>query len=73
MIRFKIDIIRALADVGINSYTCKVTGKPFAQGTLTRLKNNQGITLDTVDKLCKALDCNIEDILEYVPDPYISD
>ena len=26
------------------------------------------IAYDTLNKLCKALDCNVQDILEYIPD-----
>ena len=31
-----------------------------------RLKNNENIETKTLDKLCRALDCDITDILEYV-------
>lgn len=27
---------------------------------------NSGIEFDTLDKLCTALDCNVQDIIEYV-------
>ncbi len=36
------------------------------QGTLTSLKNNKSVTTDTIDKLCKALNCQPGDIMEYV-------
>ena len=37
---------------------------------VTKLEQNVSsrISLDIYDKLCKALDCEIQDILEYVPD-----
>lgn len=34
--------------------------------TVRRLKNNENIETKTRDKLCRALDCDITDILEYV-------
>ena len=34
--------------------------------TVRRLKNNENIETKTLDKLCRALDCDITDILEYV-------
>ena len=33
-----------------------------------RLKKNPNITLATVNLLCTALQCNISDIIEFVPD-----
>ena len=34
--------------------------------TVRRLKNNENIETKTLDKLCRTLDCDITDILEYV-------
>ena len=34
--------------------------------TIRRLKANENIETKTLDKLCAALDCKIEDILEYI-------
>ena len=33
-----------------------------------RLQSNLSVTTHTLDKLCKSLDCRLEDIAEYVPD-----
>ena len=33
--------------------------------TIRRLKANENIETKTLDKLCNALDCKIEDIMEY--------
>ncbi len=33
--------------------------------TIRRLKANENIETKTLDKLCTALDCKIEDIIEY--------
>ncbi|MBE6885571.1 MAG: helix-turn-helix transcriptional regulator [Ruminococcaceae bacterium] len=33
--------------------------------TIRRLKANENIETKTIDKLCTALDCRIEDIAEY--------
>ena len=35
--------------------------------TVRRLKANDNIETKTLDKLCAALDCKIEDIAEYKP------
>ena len=31
-------------------------------------EKNTGIRLDTLEKICKALNCSIADLLEYVPE-----
>ena len=36
--------------------------------TVRRLKANDNIETKTLSKLCAALDCKIEEIMEYVPD-----
>ena len=38
----------------------------FSPSMITRLKRNQSVTIDTIDRLCRILDCNIEDIAEYI-------
>ena len=34
--------------------------------TIRRLKANENIETKTIDKLCSALNCRIEDIAEYI-------
>lgn len=34
-------------------------------GQITRLKRNNNINTYTIDRLCKILDCKVEDIMEY--------
>lgn len=36
--------------------------------TLFRLRNNKIITTNTIDKLCKILNCKVDDILEFRKD-----
>ena len=35
---------------------------------ITRLKREQYIAMDTIEKICQALECKVDDILEFVPD-----
>ena len=52
---------------GISTYVlrekCGIDSK-----TIRRLKANENIETKTLDKLCDALNCKIEDIIEYVKD-----
>ena len=34
--------------------------------TVRRLKANENIETNTLDKICTALDCHIEDIMEFI-------
>ena len=36
--------------------------------TIRRLKANDNIETKTIGKLCLALNCRVEDIMEYIPD-----
>lgn len=36
--------------------------------TVHRLRHNQSITLYTMERLCKILDCTPNDIVEFLPD-----
>ena len=36
--------------------------------TVRRLKAGENIETKTLDKLCAALDCRLEDVAEYIPD-----
>lgn len=35
---------------------------------LHRLRKNMNVEIYTLDRICSILDCNIEDIVQYVPD-----
>ena len=39
-------------------------------GQITRLKRNSNVNTHTIDMLCKILDCNVEDVMEYIPDDH---
>lgn len=41
----------------------------IGQGTLTNLRNGKGgLDHKTIDRICRVLDCQPGDIMEYVPD-----
>lgn len=35
---------------------------------LNRLRHNQNVEVNTIDKLCNILECNVEDIMTHYPD-----
>ena len=51
---------------GVTQYRLIADG--ISHSTLTRLKRNQPVTTETLDKLCNILCCKLEDIAEYKKD-----
>ena len=48
----------------ISTYTL-INKHHISSSTINRLRHNLPISTATIDKLCKALDCDIYDIIEY--------
>ena len=40
----------------------------ISPGQLTRLKRNESVSTHTLEMFCKILDCQIGDIVTYIPD-----
>ena len=34
--------------------------------TVTKTSKGENVTVDTIGKICKALNCNVEDVMEFV-------
>ena len=56
-----------MKEKGVSTYQlrekCGIDSK-----TVRRLRANDNMETKTLNKLCSALDCRLEDIAEYVPD-----
>ncbi len=56
-----------MEEKGVSTYylreKCGIDSK-----TVRRLKANDNMETKTINKLCSALDCRVEDIMEYVKD-----
>jgi DNA-binding Xre family transcriptional regulator len=40
----------------------------FSANILTRLRRDQYVSMESIEKLCSALDCGVDDILEFASD-----
>ena len=67
MIIINLDVMMAKRKMSLNELSDKVG---ITLANLSILKNNKAkaIRFSTLDAICRALDCRVEDILEYVPD-----
>nr|WP_325204343.1 helix-turn-helix transcriptional regulator [uncultured Oscillibacter sp.] len=51
---------------GVSTYQLRERGGIDSK-TVRRLRVNDNIETKTLDKLCAALDCKLDDIAEYIP------
>ena len=49
------------------TYTLQVKGE-ISSSTIRRLKANESVSTNTLDALCRLLDCTLQDILVYIPE-----
>lgn len=40
----------------------------IGNSTMTKLANNENVTMEVIAKICSALDCKMDDIVEIIPD-----
>lgn len=54
---------------GVTTYTLRNKGKDvnISGSTILRLQKNESVSTNTLDALCKILDCKLSDIAEYTP------
>lgn len=66
MLEYKIDVIKELEKVGINTTIAKKTGI-FGQATMKKFKEKDtSISLDNLNRLCAVLEMQPRDIIKYI-------
>ena len=68
MIMINLDVMMAKRKMSLSELSDRVG---ITLANLSILKNNKAkaIRFSTLSAICRALDCRVEDILEYVDDP----
>jgi putative transcriptional regulator len=56
-----------MANKNISTYQL-IKDYHFSKGQLNRLKQNANVEMNTINNLCRVLNCKIEDIAEYRED-----
>lgn len=67
MIRYKIDIIKALNEKGHTTYKLVKSGL-IGNATLQKYRRNEVAYGNNLNLLCTLLDCQPGDLIEWVPD-----
>lgn len=64
-ISYKIDVLNALKEKGYSTYRIRKE-KLFGEATLQKFRNNEPVSWENISMLCKLLNCQPGDIMEYV-------
>ena len=55
-----------MKEKGVSQYRLKAEG--ISNSTLTRLKRNEAVSTETINKLCHILKCNVGDVMCFSED-----
>lgn len=66
-LRYRIDVLQALKDNGFNTNKLRKE-KLLSEGAIQRLRHSEPVSWSNIEQLCKLLQCQPADIMEYVED-----
>lgn len=65
--RYKIDVLNALKEKGYNTNKIRTEGL-LSQSTLQKFRNQQGVSWENLETLCRLLECQPGDLIEFLDD-----
>ncbi len=65
MLRYKIDILEELKEKGYSSYKLR-KDKLMGEAQIQKIRSGELVSKETLNTICKLLNCQPGDILEYV-------
>lgn len=65
-IQYKTNIISALKTAGYSTYRLRKE-KLLGEATLQKFRNNELVSWENISIICKLLNCQPGDLMEYVP------
>lgn len=71
-IRVNLDVMMAKRKISLNELSEKV-GITHANLSILKTEKAKAIRFSTLDTICRVLNCQPGDILEYIPDPLSSE
>ncbi len=66
-IKYKINVLKALKEAGYNSNRIRFE-KIMGQATLQKLRSGEMVSWKNIETICRLLNCQPGDIMEYVDD-----
>ena len=64
-LKYKVDVVAALKEKGITSYKIR-SEKLMSESTLQKLRKGEGVSWENLEMLCRVLECQPSDLIEYV-------
>lgn len=64
-LKYKIDVLHALKAKGFNTNKLR-QNKLLSESTIQKLRTDTGVSWGNIETICKLLECQPGDILEYV-------
>ena len=58
---------KVMEEKGVTQYAL-IKKYHISPGQITRLKRNESVSTHTIEMFCKILDCQVGEIMEYIPD-----
>jgi putative transcriptional regulator len=71
-LQYKIDILAALKEKGITTYKIRQE-KILSESTVQKLRASKGVSWENLETLCRLLDCQPGDLMEYIKDPAVQE
>ncbi|GHU43921.1 hypothetical protein FACS1894111_10340 [Clostridia bacterium] len=66
-IKYKIDVLDALKTKGCSTYRIR-KDRLLGEASVQKLRNNELVSWENISTICRLLDCQPGDIIEYVAD-----
>lgn len=64
-LQYKIDVVAALKEKGYTTYRIR-NEKILSESTVQKLRAGKGVSWENIETLCRLLDCQPADLIEYV-------
>ena len=64
-LQFKIDVVSALKEKGYTTYRMR-NEKILSESTVQKLRAGKGVSWENIETLCRLLECQPADLMEYV-------
>ena len=58
---------KVMKEKGVSQYML-IKDYHISAGQLTRLRRNESVSMHTIEMFCKILNCQVGDIVTYIPD-----
>lgn len=63
-LKYKIDVIKALKEKNYSTYVLRKE-RILSESTIQKLREGRGVSWENIETLCKLLECDVGDIIEY--------